>query len=76
MKNELLLLEETSISDTTTYFNYSSESSDIEVWYYKITDYNHIWSGSIDYNTGSTYETAGFYASDIIWEFFTRYLTE
>lgn len=75
-KNELDLIAETIISDTTTFFNYYSESSDIEVWYYKITDYNHIWPGSINANTGTSFETAGFYASDVIWEFFSGYITE
>lgn len=66
--------EETIINASTTFYRYYNDETNDEVWYYQITDYNHIWPGSIDYNTGFTVETAGFYASDVIWDFFTQYV--
>ncbi len=59
---------------TTTIEKYTSSESDIQVWYYLVMDYDHIWPGAIDYYTPVQSETAGFDASELIWEFFSEYI--
>jgi polyhydroxybutyrate depolymerase len=53
------------VSDTVTAYRYSSKENDNLVWYYEIEGYPHAWPKEKD---------AGFYAEDVIWEFFSNYV--
>lgn len=59
---------------TTGIDKYYNESDTNYVWFYNVTDYDHIWPGSIDYYSPIDTETAGFDASEVIWEFFSQYV--
>jgi len=58
-------LEEVAIDEKTTAYYYTSDSSDMAVWYYEIEGLGHEWP--------TKGVNASFNATEVIWEFFSHY---
>ncbi len=56
-------------ANTTAYYHTGGVNGN-EVWYYKINNFGHEWPGDI-FNTGEN--VSGIKASEVIWEFFSRF---
>ena len=60
-------------SDNTTLHKYLPEGDGFEVHYYRIENYGHEWPSSPNRNKPGEKDASGFFATEVIWDFFSGY---
>ena len=60
-------------TQNATLYKYLPDDDGVEVHYYRIENYGHEWPSSPNRNKPGEKDASGFFATEVIWDFFSKY---